>query len=264
VPFATPGTIDAVVQLGAELFFTGRGPQGRMSSESWGGCIVCHPNGRADSITWMFDAGPRQTIPLDGMFNKNNPNDQRILNWSAVRDENHDFELNTRGVFGGRGLIDDDRLFLAFAGASGAGPRDFPLVEQFHQFTGAVSRTNDLFQPGGTPATLPFVSPARRDFAIATLADDRVFLLGGRTGLGQGTLVTSGAVLEFNPRTNTMRTRSSSGFTPRHSLGAAAVRTSQGFRIYAVGGYASTANTAAPHRRRHRPAASSRSPPMPR
>jgi YVTN family beta-propeller protein len=240
------GSQDAVAQQGAELFFTGRGPQTRMSSEGWGGCIVCHPQGRADGITWMFDAGPRQTIPLDGMFNRKNPADQRILNWSAVRDENHDFELNTRGVFGGRGLIDDDRLFLAFAGANGTGPRDFPLIEQFQQFTGALTRTNDLSQPLGSPATLPFLTPQRRDFAIATIPDgrdDRIFLIGGRSGTGQGSLVTSGAVLEFNPRTNTVRTRSTTGFTPRHSLGAAAVRTigGGGFRIYAIGGYTDTA-----------------------
>src|SRR5262249_14660956 len=73
----TPGSMDETVLLGAQLFHTGRGPQTRMSQESWGGCIVCHPNGRADGITWLFDAGPRQTIPLDGMFNKQNPNDQR-------------------------------------------------------------------------------------------------------------------------------------------------------------------------------------------
>src|SRR5262249_45903788 len=71
-----PGSQNALVLQGAELFFTGRGPQGRMSSEGWGGCITCHPNGRADGVTWMFDAGPRQTIPLDGMFNKRNPADQ--------------------------------------------------------------------------------------------------------------------------------------------------------------------------------------------
>ena len=80
----------------------------------------------------MFDAGPRQTIPLDGMFNKLASHDQRILNWSAVRDENQDFELNTRGVFGGRGLIDDDRLFLAVGGASGATPTDSAFIEQFN------------------------------------------------------------------------------------------------------------------------------------
>src|SRR5207244_10257086 len=92
-----PGTTDAAVQLGAELFFTGRGPQGRMSQEGWGGCIVCHPQGRADSITWMFDAGPRQTIPLDGTFNKQNPADQPVLNLTAVRRGHHDFTLTAPG-----------------------------------------------------------------------------------------------------------------------------------------------------------------------
>jgi YVTN family beta-propeller protein len=242
-PLPRRGTQEAVAHLGAELFFTGRGPDGRMSQESWGGCILCHPNGRADGVTWHFDAGPRQTIALDGMFNKKNPADQRALNWSAVRDENHDFELNTRGVFGGRGLIDDDRLFLAIGGATGTTPTDSGLIEQFQQFTGTVSTANDLV----LGANLPTLLGARRDFAIATLSDDRVFIIGGRSGPIFGSLVgAADAVLEFNPRTNVIRRRSSSGFTLRHSLGAGAVLTSQGIRIYAVGGYDSTSATAAP------------------
>src|SRR5262245_38280635 len=193
-----PGTLEATALLGAELFFTGRGPEGRMSAASWGGCIVCHPSGRTDNVTWHFDAGPRQTIPLDGMFDKNNFHDQRVLNWSAVRDENQDFELNTRGVFGGRGLIDDDRLLLAIAGASGTTPTDTGRIEQFQQFTRAVTATNDL--AGG--AALPSVT-TRRDFAIATLDDDRVFIIGGRSGSGQGSLIgAANAVQEFNPRKN--------------------------------------------------------------
>jgi len=239
-----PESQDAVALFGASLFFTGRGPQGRMSSESWGGCIVCHPSGRSDNVTWMFEAGPRQTIALDGMFNKNNASDQRILNWSAVRDENHDFELNTRGVFGGRGLIDDDRLFLAIGGASGSTPTDSALIEQFQQFTGAVGTRNDLAKLTQLP-TLAAVS-ARRDFAVATLGDDRVFIIGGRSGAGNGSLISANAVLEFNPRTNALTPRSAVGFTLRHSLGAAAVKTSAGTRIYAVGGYAGTLGTESP------------------
>jgi len=239
-----PGTDKAVALLGAELFFTGRGTDGRMSSEAWGGCVVCHPGGRSDNITWMFDTGPRQTIALDGMFDKRGPHAlQRILNWSAVRDEGQDFELNTRNVFGGRGLINDDRLFLAMGGANGAGPTDSALIEQFQQFTGQVGTTNDL--DGG--AALPTLLGARRDFAVATLDDDRVFIIGGRSGTGLGTLVTgTNTVLEFNPRTNAITPKSSTGFTPRHSLGAAAVQTSQGPRIYAIGGYAATTGTAPP------------------
>src|SRR5207237_4933634 len=106
-------------------------------------------------------SGPRQTLPLDGMFNKSDPHDQRILNWSAVRDENQDFELNTRGVFGGRGLIDDDRLFLAVGGAGGATPTDSAAMDQFQNFTGAVTPTNDL--AGGAP--LPALPGGRRDFS---------------------------------------------------------------------------------------------------
>jgi len=241
---ASNSALSFTAQLGAELFFASGGPQGRMSSEWWGGCIVCHPNGRSDNVTWMFDTGPRQTIPLDGTFNKANPSDQRALNWSAVRDEVHDFELNTRGVFGGRGLIDDDRLFLAIGGASGATPADSTTIEQFQQSTGVVNSTNDLV----TSFSLPQLTAlgARRDFAIATLEDDRVFLIGGRSGAGQGALVAANAVLEFNPRTNKLTARNSTGFTLRHSLGAAAVKTSDGPRIYCVGGYAGTSATDTP------------------
>src|SRR5262245_33448424 len=204
-----PGSFAATAHLGEELFFSGRGPQGRMSQEAWGACVVCQPKGRTDNVTWHFDAGPRQTIALDGMINKTDFHDQRILNWSAVRDENQDFELNTRNVFGGRGLIDDDRLFLALGGANGSAPTDSSLVEQFQQFTGAVGATNDL--AGG--AALPPLAGARRDFAVATAADDRVFIIGGRSGPGQGALVTgANTVLEFNPRTNTMTPRSNAGF----------------------------------------------------
>jgi hypothetical protein len=237
-----PGTPQATVLLGAELFYGGRGPDGRMSAESWGSCVNCHPGGLSDNVTWMFDTGPRQTIALDGMFNKKKPFAQRILNWSAVRDENQDFELNTRNVFGGRGLIDDDRLFLALGGASGATPDDTALIEQFQQVTGIVGTVNDF-----TGAPLPPIIGARRDFGVATLGDGRIFILGGRTGPGQGTLVTGNfTILEFDPRANFWQGRGNTGFTNRHSLGAAAVQTSDGPRIYAIGGYASTLGSTAP------------------
>ena len=237
-----PATQADIEHQGEELFFSGRGPQTRMSSEAWGSCATCHPRGRSDNVTWMFDAGPRQTISLDGTVNKFPPHDQRILNWSGVRDEVQDFELNTRQVFGGQGLIFDDRLFLAIGGANGAGPADSAVVTQFHQFSGAVGPNNDF-----TNTPLPALTTPRRDFAIATLPDDRVLIIGGRNGAGQGNLITGpDTVVEFNPRTNTFTPRSNAGFTPRHSLGAAAVRTNQGFRIYAIGGYNSTVATSPP------------------
>jgi hypothetical protein len=239
-----PGSTDEAALVGAALWFTGRGPQERMSSEGWGGCVTCHPEGRSDNVTWMFDGGPRQTIALDGTFAKGTSAvDQRILNWSSVRDENHDFELNTRNVFGGRGIMDDDRLFLAMGGAAGSSPTYSSLVEQFHQATGQVSGTNDL----AAGAALPALPSGRRDFALATLEDGRSFLIGGRTGSGNGTLVTDATtVLEFNPRTNSFTPRSSTGFTPRFNFGAAAVKTSAGPRIYAIGGYFDTNTNTGP------------------
>ena len=223
----TAGTLEATLQLGGQLFYSGRGPLGRMSAASWGACIVCHPNGRSDNITWMFDTGPRQTIPLDGTFSRSNPTDQRILNWSAVRDEVHDFELNTRNIFGGRGLIDDDRLFFAIGGTSGATPTDSALLEQFQQFTGVVGTTGDL--TGGSPLpSLNTFGGGRRDFGLATLGDGRMFIIGGRSGAGQGALVgAANAVIEFNPRKKGFIPHSATGFTPRHSLGVVAVHTSR-------------------------------------
>jgi hypothetical protein len=143
-------------------------------------------------------------------------------------------------VFGGRGIIEDDRLFLAFAGEKESG--DSAEIEQFEQFTGVVGTTNDL-----NGEALPNVPRGRRDFGIATLGDGRVFIIGGRGGGGSGKLITGNkSVVEFNPLTNTFTDRSHTGFTPRHSLGAAAVRTAEGFRIYAIGGYASEDPAASP------------------
>jgi hypothetical protein len=57
-------------------------------------------------VVWAFAAGPRKSIPLNGMFSRTSPDtDQRVLNYSAIFDELEDFELNIRGVSGGQGLI---------------------------------------------------------------------------------------------------------------------------------------------------------------
>ena len=72
--------------------------------------------GLADSVTWMFADGPRQTISMESTFPFNQAviqngapklpeSHQRALNWSAIRDEVQDFERNIRAVSGGGGLI---------------------------------------------------------------------------------------------------------------------------------------------------------------
>jgi cytochrome c peroxidase len=101
----TAGTDPDDIRLGKKFFFTG---QGRWSKQGVSSCASCHPDGNADGMTWVFGAGPRQTIALDAMFDHANPGtDQRVLNWTGIFDEMHDFEGNVRGTQGGKGAITD-------------------------------------------------------------------------------------------------------------------------------------------------------------
>jgi len=81
--------------------------RGKASDNAWSSCASCHDDGHSDNVTWIFETGPRQTIPLEGTFARNNLDDQRILNWSAVRGSNTDFNNNARGIQGGRGFATD-------------------------------------------------------------------------------------------------------------------------------------------------------------
>lgn len=115
----TPGTPEDKVHIGKELYNTAIGEfdpavgttqpiTGRMSNKGWGSCAACHtPFGTTDNVVWIFGSGPRRTLPQHADFDPNvaNRSVMRILNWSAERDEQEDFELNIRGVSGGQGLI---------------------------------------------------------------------------------------------------------------------------------------------------------------
>jgi hypothetical protein len=117
-----PGSFEHAVLVGKLAFFTALGIpdndifgtkirdfvprnfRGKQSQDAWSSCGSCHPDGLADGVTWIFGTGPRQTKPLDGMFSKQNPDDQGLLNWSAIRGSNTDFNANSRGVQGGCGF----------------------------------------------------------------------------------------------------------------------------------------------------------------
>ena len=118
-----PGSFEHAVLVGKLAFFTALGIpdnnifgtpirqfvprnfRGKQSLDAWSSCGSCHPDGLADGVTWSFGTGPRQTKPLDGMFNKGtNMSDQGILNWSAVRGSNTDFNANSRATQGGCGF----------------------------------------------------------------------------------------------------------------------------------------------------------------
>ena len=121
-----PGSFEHAVLVGKLAFFTALGIpdndifstpirdfvprnfKGKMSKDAWSTCGSCHPDGLADGVTWSFGTGPRQTIPLDGMFSKQSTDDQRVLNWSAVRGSNTDFNANSRVTQGGCGFASDN------------------------------------------------------------------------------------------------------------------------------------------------------------
>ena len=121
-----PGSFEHAVLVGKLAFFTALGIpdndifgtpirafiprnfKGKQSKDAWSSCGSCHPDGLADGVTWIFGTGPRQTKPLDGMFSKQNPDDQGLLNWSAIRGSNTDFNNNSRATQGGCGFASDD------------------------------------------------------------------------------------------------------------------------------------------------------------
>ena len=83
------------------MFFSGRGhfsgPPGltvsadeRLSQDGWQNCASCHFEGLTDGVVWFFGPGPRKSIPMSGTFNPRNRSQQRILNYSAQRDETQD------------------------------------------------------------------------------------------------------------------------------------------------------------------------------
>ncbi len=117
-----PGTFEHDVLVGKLVFFTALGTpddnlfdlpirdivplafRGKASDNSWSSCASCHPSGLSDRVTWSFATGPRQTVSLDAFFAKDNPHDQKVSNWSAVRGGVNDFNENSIGVQGGKGF----------------------------------------------------------------------------------------------------------------------------------------------------------------
>ncbi len=94
---------DADINKGRRDYFTARA---RWSKETWSSCSSCHPDGLSDNMTWSFTSGPRQSTSMDGTFSHGaGTQKQRILNWTGIFDEIHDFERNTRTVSNGLGAV---------------------------------------------------------------------------------------------------------------------------------------------------------------
>ncbi len=98
----TPTGDELERNTGRRLFVTGLG-RWSLRGQAWNSCESCHPDGQTDNVTWFFARGPRQTTSLDGSYGPTGA--QRVFNWTAIFDEVHDFELNTRGNSGGVGAV---------------------------------------------------------------------------------------------------------------------------------------------------------------
>jgi hypothetical protein len=100
----TPGSAEDKALRGKRFFKTGTG-RWSLKGQAWQSCESCHTDGLTDNVSWFFGRGLRQSIDLSTTFSSKDPSDQRILNWTAFRDEVDDFDANTKGVSGGVGAI---------------------------------------------------------------------------------------------------------------------------------------------------------------
>jgi YVTN family beta-propeller protein len=160
---------------------------GIWSREGWGSCQGCHPFGLSDNITWRFGAGPRQSTSLDGQYASGDPSDMRALNWTAIFDETHDFENNTRGTSGGLGALQrapGERLVSAMGPPFAALPVADGRTENHQALNGSLTAVADDPALCANPATCPdwgqidayiqgIRSPRGRSTAEDTLARGR-------------------------------------------------------------------------------------------
>ncbi len=106
-PMPAADSAEAHVLEGRRFFVTGLG-RWSLRGQGWNSCEACHGDGLTDNVTWFFARGPRQSTSLDGSYDSADPTQRRVFNWTAIFDEVHDFELNTRGNSGGIGAVVDE------------------------------------------------------------------------------------------------------------------------------------------------------------
>lgn len=155
---------------GQRFFNTG---QARWSTNGWVACVACHPFGTTDNVTFVFPAGPRQVVDTSATFDRGGTT-QRILNWTAIFDEVHDFELNTRGVAGGTGAIVSDSALDPSSRVDFVGPGG--VADPANGFNvgsaAAVSRSGAV--PDDWDAIEAYIRTIRSPRGAATTAGDPV------------------------------------------------------------------------------------------
>lgn len=155
-PMPPGGSAEEDVLLGRRFFVTGLG-RWSFRGQAWNSCEACHGDGLTDNVTWHFARGPRQSTSLDGSYGPSG--ERRVFNWTAIFDETHDFELNTRGNSGGVGAIVHAASTPAVAGDrihfDGTSPTPPGNMATAASQAGLTGSTTDLM-PGGavTPSSV--------------------------------------------------------------------------------------------------------------
>ena len=159
---------DVQVNKGKRFFVTGRA-RWSLKGQAWNSCESCHPDGLTDNVTWYFGRGPRQTTSLDGTYDPKDPTRRRILNWSGIFDEVHDFELNTRGNSGGIGAI-------VWQVGAPAGTDDRIVIDSATAPTGTLQKPSSKLDNGLNGSTIGLMpkSPATPCAAADATCDNSV------------------------------------------------------------------------------------------
>ncbi|GAB2195868.1 Ig-like domain-containing protein [Sessilibacter sp. MAH4] len=103
------------VLLGKQIFYsavldlnTGSENRAKTSAEGYLSCATCHLDGDQDGRAWDFtgrNEGVRNNITLNGRMGAR----FGFMHWSGNFDEVHDFEIDIRERFVGRGLMTDEQ-----------------------------------------------------------------------------------------------------------------------------------------------------------
>lgn len=134
------------------------------SAEGYLSCATCHLDGDSDARVWDFTGrgeGLRNNITLNGRMGTR----FGFVHWSGNFDEIHDFEIDIRERFRGRGLMTDQQ----YTDTGGADPLASPKAGVNPQLDALVAYVNSLGQSSIAR------SPFREDNGELTEAGQRGF-----------------------------------------------------------------------------------------
>ena len=146
---------------GQKFFVTGLG-RWSLDGQAWNSCEAATPTASPTTSPGSSRAARARPPRSTAATTRKNPASRRVLNWTGIFDEIHDFELNTRGNSGGVGAIvhraGPPRARTAIASSSTARTPAGRAAGHRHP-AGRAQRLDHLADAGG--ATAPHQRAAR-------------------------------------------------------------------------------------------------------